>query len=585
MSGPRKPRISPDTGMAQERLLLSEVLKLVGRSLAPEVVIREMLHLLSELLGLNRGRLVLLDEEDSSGPNASGLTPAQGAAQGAVAPRRPQRARIRHAYGLTRREMARGRYQVGEGVTGLVLQTGQAVLVQDIDQEPRFLFRSVAREDLPPQTVAFLAFPVEIDRRTVGVLACHRIRRRHRALSDDVAILKLLATLTGQVLQLARLVRQETEALQQQNELLRGALASSSVREGIVGQSAALLRSLHDLERVADSSATVLLLGESGTGKELFARAVHRASPRRDGPFIKINCAAIPETLFESELFGHEKGAFTGATAVRAGWFERAHAGTLFLDEIGELPLAMQSKLLRALQERTIVRLGGRQDIAVDVRLVAATHRPLLQEVAAGRFRQDLYYRLNVVPIRLPSLRERREDIRPLVMHFLNRANQDHQRNVHFEAAALDWLEKQAWPGNIRELGNLIERVVLLSTSPRVSLASLQAWAELAREDGDAPGLVAPLALSIAAAPSSPLSAPLSAPSPAPRSAPREAPLPSSSLAPRDYRSIESPAFEVLQAALHEHAGNQSRAARALGLTPRQFAYRWRRHNQTLSDN
>jgi Nif-specific regulatory protein len=567
MSGPRKSRLSPDTGMAQERLLLSEVLKLVGRSLAPEVVIREMLHLLSELLGLNRGRLVLLDDDD---PPAGAGAPASASVRASASAARPRRARIRHAYGLTRREVARGRYEVGEGMTGLVLQTGQAVLVQDIDQEPRFLFRSVAREDLPPQTVAFLAFPVEIDRRTVGVLACHRIRSRQRALSDDVAILKLLATLAGQVLQLAALVRRETEALQQQNALLRGALASSSVREGIVGQSPALLRSLQDLERVADSAATVLLLGESGTGKELFARAVHRASPRRDGPFIKVNCAAIPETLFESELFGHERGAFTGATAARAGWFERAHGGTLFLDEIGELPLAMQSKLLRALQEKSIVRLGGRQDITVDVRLVAATHRPLLQDVAAGRFRQDLYYRLNVVPIRLPSLRERREDIRVLAMHFLSRANQDHQRNVHFEVAALEWLEQQPWPGNIRELGNLIERVVLLSTTPRVSLASLQAWAELARD-----GAVDPDTGPVVAA------APEARPSPE-LTGSRSGAITDGVL--RDYRSIETPAFEVLEAALRQHGGNQSRAARALGLTPRQFAYRWRRHCQTMSD-
>jgi Nif-specific regulatory protein len=569
MSAPRKPMPPPDTGMAQERLLLSEVLKLVGRSLAPDVVVREMLHLLSELLGLNRGRLVLLDEFDQTS---------------SVRPDQPRQAGIQHAYGLTRDEVARGRYQVGEGITGMVLDTGQSIIVQDIDQEPRFLFRSVARDQLPPQTVAFLAFPVEIERRTVGVLACHRIRSRQRALADDVAILKLLATLTGQVLQLSGLVRRETEALQQQNALLRGALASSAVREGIVGHSPALLRSLQDLERVADSSATVLLLGESGTGKELFARSVHRASPRRDGPFIKVNCAAIPETLFESELFGHEKGAFTGASTARAGWFERAHGGTLFLDEIGELPLAMQSKLLRALQERTIVRLGGRQDITVDVRLVAATHRPLMQDVGAGRFRQDLYYRLNVVPIRLPCLRERREDIKPLALHFLSRANQDHQRNVHFEAPALEWLEHQAWPGNIRELGNLIERVVLLSTTPRVSATSLAAWGELAR---DGQPVAPPASLSardadppLRADPSS-MTHPSVSPDPQVRAADSS---PAAAPALRDYRSIDSHSFDELSEALRQHGGNQSRAARALGLTPRQFAYRWQRQKTSLSD-
>ncbi|MEY4863944.1 MAG: hypothetical protein RLZ51_2039 [Pseudomonadota bacterium] len=523
MKSPRPARAAPDTGLAQERLLLSEVLKLIGKSLAPDVVLREMLHLLSELLGLNRGRLVLLE----------------GKAE----------ARIAHAYGLTRTEVARGRYASGEGITGMVLATGQSVIVQDIDQEPRFLFRSVRRDQLPPQTVAFLAFPVTIEGRTVGVLACHRIRSRQRALSDDLALLRLLATLAGQVLQLESLVRRETEALQAQNALLRDALAAAASREGIVGSAPALLKSLQDLDRVSGSSATVLLLGESGTGKELFARAVHRASPRRDGPFIKVNCAAIPETLFESELFGHEKGAFTGAASARSGWFERAHGGTLFLDEIGELPLAMQSKLLRALQERTIVRLGGRNEIAVDVRLVAATHRSLSHDVELGRFRQDLYYRLNVVPLRLPALRERRQDIRALALHFLGRANQEHQRNVHLAPQALQWLEEQDWPGNIRELGNLIERAVLLADATHLSADALAVWAESKTSTPPVPGL--------GSSPQGEL---------------------------RDYRSIDSHSAEQLLEVLRRHHGNQTRAARELGLTPRQFAYRWKRHSPTILD-
>ena len=560
MNLPRRSRSVPDVGLAQERLLLSEVLKLLGRSLAPEVVLREMLHLLSELLGLNRGRLVLLDDLDPRPPEGAGS-------------RDGVRACICHAYGLTRTEMERGRYEPGEGITGLVLATGQAAIVQDIDQEPRFLFRSVTRDQLPPQTVAFLAFPVEINRRTVGVLACHRIRSRQRALSDDVALLKLLATLTGQILQLSMLVRRETETLQAENLLLRDALAASTAREGIVGASPALLKALQDLDRVAQSNATVLLLGESGTGKELFARALHRASPRRDGPFIKVNCAAIPETLFESELFGHDKGAFTGAAGARAGWFERAHGGTLFLDEIGELPLAMQSKLLRALQERTIVRLGGRSEIAVDVRLVAATHRPLLQEVGQGRFLQDLYYRLNVVPIRLPALRERPEDIRMIALHVLNRANQEHQRNVHLEPQALAWLEQQPWPGNIRELGNLIERSVLLSESARVSVEQLRAWAQSSSEGSDRGSVCA---LDAAGSTHEPILTTQSG-----REGAHDGSRHFDSYAPsglRDYRSINSHSAQALREALDRHAGNQSRAARALGLTPRQFAYRWRRH-------
>jgi Nif-specific regulatory protein len=206
----------------------------------------------------------------------------------------------------------------------------------------------------------------------------------------------------------------------------------------------------------------------------MFARALHLASPRRKAPFIKVNCAAIPETLFESELFGHEKGAFTGAVAGRAGWFEQADTGTIFLDEIGEMPLAMQGKLLRTLQEGTVIRLGGKQEKRIDVRLVAATNRDLAQEVVAGRFREDLFYRLNVIPIRLPALGERIGDVPLLATHFLTRFNQENQRNVNFTDAAMQRLKQNSWPGNIRQLSNVIERVVLLCARPLVDDMDLE---------------------------------------------------------------------------------------------------------------
>jgi len=300
---------------------------------------------------------------------------------------------------------------------------------------------------------------------------------------------------------------------------------------------------------VSQSQATVLLLGESGTGKELFARAVHLASGRRDQSFIKVNCSAIPETLFESELFGYERGAFTGASTARAGWFEQAHRGTIFLDEIGELPLAMQSKLLRTLQEGTLVRLGGTREIHIDVRLVAATNRDLAREVQAGGFRQDLYYRLNVIPIRLPSLRERREDVRALALHFVSRANQAHQRNVNLAPDALARLEAHDWPGNIRELGNLIERLVLLADHTLVTAATLERFMPEALADAR----------------------------PAPASAPIPPALPSATGLVRDYQSATSHDAQTLQDALIRHQGNQSRAAQSLGLTLRQFGYRLRK--------
>ena len=506
---------------AQELLLMREVMKLVGRSLAPAFVLREMLHLMSELLGLNRGRMVLADE---------------------AVPGAERTASIRHAYGLTAEEAARGVFRWGEGITGRVLASGLPAIVQDVDAEPLFLFRTVARAQLPPQTVAFIALPIEVNGASIGVLACHRIRSRQRHLNDDLALLRILATLAGQLLQLEQLVAEERRQLAARNEALERALDVGSARYGLIGRSPALLQALGELERVSQSQATVLLLGESGTGKELFARAVHLASGRRDQPFIKVNCSAIPDTLFESELFGYERGAFTGARTARAGWFEQAHRGTIFLDEIGELPLAMQSKLLRTLQEGTLVRLGGTREIRIDVRLVAATNRDLAREVQAGRFRQDLYYRLNVIPIRLPSLRERREDVRALALHFVSRANQAHQRNVNLAPDALARLEAHDWPGNIRELGNLIERLVLLADHTLVTAAALERFM---------PEAWAPQA---AAEP------------------PTGQPLPAGNV--RDYLSGRSHSPQALQDALLRHHGSQTLAAQSLGLTLRQFGYR-----------
>lgn len=520
---------------AQELLLMREVMKLVGRSLAPAFVLREMLHLMSELLGLNRGRMVLADD----------ATPGQ--------TRHQRTASIRHAYGLTAGQVASGVYRWGEGITGRVLATGLPAIVQDVDAEPLFLFRCVPRSQLPPQTVAFLALPIEVNGATIGALACHRIRSRQRHLNDDLALLRILATLAGQLLQLEQLVAEETRQLEERNAALARALDTSTARYGLIGRSPALLQALGELERVSQSQATVLLLGESGTGKELFARAVHLASGRHDQPFIKVNCSAIPDTLFESELFGYERGAFTGANTARAGWFEQANGGTIFLDEIGELPLAMQSKLLRTLQEGTLVRLGGTREQKVNVRLVAATNRDLARDVQAGQFRQDLYYRLNVIPIRLPSLRERREDIRALALHFVNRANQAHERNVHLAPEAMARLEAHDWPGNIRELGNLIERLVLLTDHTRVTAVALERF--MPESSPPAPGAVdAPRA-----------SAPPAVAGPAPDAL------------VRDYQSATSHTAESLRKALEQHQGNQSRAAQSLGLTLRQFSYRLRK--------
>jgi len=503
-----------------ESLLVRETLKRLGRSLDPADSIREMLHLLSELLGLNRGRVLLFDSE------AKALT-------------------IRYAYGLTRAEMRRGRFAPGEGVTGKVYRTGEPAIVQDIDAEPAFLCRTVERERLPQETVAYIALPIESGGRIVGVLGVHRLRRRDRALSDDLEILRVVATLIGQVLQIRRLVEERTAALESENRELKAALertAAAARASGIIGDSPQVVAALAAIERVAPTEASVLLLGESGTGKELFARALHLLSPRRDQPFVKVNCAAIPDTLFESELFGHEKGAFTGATAARPGKFELAHGGTLFLDEVGELPLAMQAKLLRALQERVIERVGGSRERSVDVRIVAATNRDLQQLVSEGRFRLDLFYRLNVVPLVLPALRERPDDVRELARHFTSRLNQAYQRNVTLTHDAIEALARFDWPGNVRQLANVLERVVLLADSGAVRASDIKRV--LAGE--------------------SRVAAPEGA---AAQSAPETATF-------GRYRSVSTSDRARIEDALAATRGNKSAAAQRLGMTLRQLEYR-----------
>ena len=481
---------------AQENFLLTEIFQLIGKSLSSDEVFNEILHLLSELLGLNRGRIVLR----GFGPDDKNTS------------------RIAFAYGMTAEEIKRGSYKEGEGITGSVLKTGQVMVIQDIDSEPVFLGRSVNREDLPQETVAFLAFPIKVDERVVGVIAAHRIRTRNRSLSDDIRILKSISTLIGQILKLENFIREKTEKLEAKNQLLQHALEQSTAKYGIVGNSEKLLRALSDLEKVASSSAKVLLLGESGTGKELFARAIH---------------------LFEAELFGYEKGAFTGASSSSPGWFEKADKGTIFLDEIGELPIQMQAKLLRTLQEQTVVRLGGKSEIKVDFRLVSATNQDLQEAISLGRFREDLFYRINTVSIPLPSLSERRDDIEPLVIYFLNKANQAHQKNCRLSPAAIKCLQDYDWPGNIRELSNLIERLVILVGDDLIDELEVKKFLSEPKRDVE-----------------------------------RVVAKHFDGFGIREYsHTYESNPAELLEA-LKSHHWNQSRASQALGMTTRQLSYR-----------
>ncbi len=288
----------------------------------------------------------------------------------------------------------------------------------------------------------------------------------------------------------------EKRRLLQENRQLKARLAGLPTPVSIVGQSQALRATLDVIRQAAASSATVLLLGESGTGKELFARALHDNSPRAHGPFVAINCAAIPESILESELFGYERGAFTGAVQRKEGRFERASGGTLLLDEVGELPASVQAKLLRVLQEGEIERLGGTQVVRVDCRVVAATNRDLATLVRDGRFREDLYYRLNVIQVTLPPLRDRPEDIPVLANHFLARAATKNQKTLRgATAAAMSALEAYAWPGNVRELENAIERAVVLSRDPEIDIDDLPESVRAAASRAGAQGQLAALGL------------------------------------------------------------------------------------------
>jgi Nif-specific regulatory protein len=372
-----------------------------------------------------------------------------------------------HSYvGLSQEQAERGQWHYGEGVIGHVYATGMPVVVPDVAQAPEFLDRTGAFGGQDDRMMAFVVVPLKTDKAVVGVLAAQREVQGGARLSDDQRLLTMVASLLAQAVALHSAVRDEHQRLQQETTRLQKALAREprgrhSI-ENVIGDSRPMQQVFTEVHQAAPSRATVLLRGESGTGKEAIARAVHYLSPRKDAPFIKVNCAALTESLLESELFGHEKGAFTGAIGDRKGRFELAHSGTLFLDEIGDISPAFQAKLLRVLQEREFERVGGTKPVKVDVRLICATNRDLEKMVQRGEYRADLYYRINVVSIFLPPLRERRADIPPLVAHFLDRFNKENRRTLKITPDAMKVLASCYWPGNVRELENCVERTATM---------------------------------------------------------------------------------------------------------------------------
>jgi Nif-specific regulatory protein len=517
---------------ALEIKALYRIVKLIGSAVHLDTALSAILRVLHDTLRMERATLALLDDKQ-------------------------ERLTIRASYGLSIEEEQRGIYNLDEGIYGQVFRTGSPFIVPDINSEPLFLNRTGSREMFSKTKLSFIGVPVLLGEKPVGVLSVDRLFGLEISLEEDVRFLTVLATLISQFLDLNQAIRKDREKLVSENKSLKDRLHARHKKHYIIGQSKTMQEVFWSIERVAPSRASVLLLGESGTGKELAAQAIHEASPRRDKPFVKINCAALPENLLESELFGHKKGAFTGADGTREGRFELADKGSLFLDEIGEMPLALQSKLLRVLQEQQFERLGSNRTIDVDVRIIAATNVSLEKAVQEGTFRNDLYYRLNVVPVVLPPLRKRKDDIPLLADFFLKASNKRNDKQVRMTTEFLDLMTDYDWPGNVRELQNLMERLVILSTGDMLSVHDLPGY------------FLQP---------------------PAERFMPNraESHLPpqiqsqlseqrtSEHTPPRSLQELER---EQVETTLKRHGWVQARAARELGLTQRQIGYRIKKFN------
>lgn len=418
--------------------LLTRMGEVLGSALDPNSFFERTMETLANELGMVRGTLVLLDKTCN-------------------------KLKIIAAHGLSGAEQARGKYAVGEGVTGRVVKTGVAEIIPDISKDSRFLDRTVTRKKDLTRPIAFICVPLKINDEVAGALSVDRPFALENTLQKDLRLLSIVASIVSQVLKINHLIQVEKDEILvcDQGRLLE--LRSRYRLDNIIGESEAIRKILAMAGTAAKSRASILITGETGTGKELIANVVHYNSSRASGPLIKVNCGALSEELLESELFGHVKGAFTGALCDRKGRFKMADGGTLFLDEIGEMSSRLQVKFLRVLQEREFEPVGSSSTVSVDVRVVAATSRYLREEVRKGQFREDLFYRLNVVPIHLPPLRERREDIPPLINFFLDKFNQENRKNVRkMSRKVLNIFLDYSWPGNVRELENCIEHAVVM---------------------------------------------------------------------------------------------------------------------------
>ncbi|MHB0952097.1 MAG: nif-specific transcriptional activator NifA [Allorhizobium sp.] len=472
----------------------------------------------------------------------------------------------------------------------------QTVIDQIVATATPLVIPDTGRSHLFPdseQGVCFIGVPVKANHTVLGTLSIDRTRKEGAdfTLDDDMRFLTMVANLAGQTIRLHRILSEDRQRLiDEQRRMEKSFEGSAEARprrttgktSRIVGESPAVKNVLDIINIVAKTNSTVLLRGESGTGKELFAQTIHELSPRHDKPFVKLNCAALPETVLESELFGHEKGAFTGATSQRAGRFELAHGGTLLLDEIGEISAAFQAKLLRVLQEGEFERVGGNKTLKVDVRLICATNRDLEEAVRKGAFRADLYYRISVVPVTLPPLRERPGDIPRLAEEFLERFNRQNNRQLSFSGTSLDLISRCYFPGNVRELENCVQRTATLTRSETIgpndfACSTGQCLSALLwKGNGKVPTNAIDALASGQTLPGG-MPAPLSRGDDAGQISSGKACDPDDPACPANGGRLTE--RDRLVDAMERSGWVQAKAARILGLTPRQVGYALRRHD------
>ncbi|AQQ72365.1 Nif-specific regulatory protein [Limihaloglobus sulfuriphilus] len=496
--------------LPKEVKLLSDIASALASTQELNQTLERILCLLDTHLGLQRGSVYLLNKET-------------------------EQLELMVAHGVAEESKKNAVYQIGEGLTGTVFKSGESIIVPDVTKDPRFLGKAGTPVAGKGKMIAFFCLPIKLEGKTIGTISVSRESKSDSTFLTNASLLNVIATMVGQAVKLAQKLEKERTGWQEENRKLREQLRNRFDVHNMVGSSNAMQGVYQLIEQVAESNATVMIRGESGTGKDLVAHAIHYKSLRAEKPFVKINCTALPESLLESELFGHEKGAFTGAIERKKGRFEMAKGGTIFLDEIGDFTPGLQVKLLRVIQFREFERVGGSETIEANVRIVVATHKHLEKLIETGEFREDLYYRINVFPIFLPPLRERKDDIMLLADYFLEKFSKENRKRItRLSTPAIEMLTSYHWPGNIRELENCIERAVLMCNEDVIRSEHLPPSLQMVRRRS-APGRTLP-------------------------------------------EMVENLERELIVDSLKKTGGHQRKAAAELGLTERMLGYKVKKY-------